>query len=151
MLQIKAWYWLVFAMVLIMSELIIPSFTIIWFGLGALLVAAVMWAIPQLSLGLQLFSWTLASIFFTILWFKFFKMKMEDKTKAGISLEAVLGESGLVVKPASTDTRGVMKFTVPVLGSEQWAFICHKNTHMGDRVQVVDVSGNTLIVKIINT
>ena len=147
MFQIKAWYWLVFAMILIMSELIIPSFTIIWFGLGALLVAALLWLIPHLSLSLQLFFWAMASIIFTILWFKVFKKRMVDRTKAGISLEAVLGESGLVVKPADTGTRGVVKFTTPVLGSEEWAFICHRETRTGDRVRVVDVSGNTLIVK----
>ena len=149
MLQLKAWYWLVFAMILIMSELMIPSFTIIWFGLGAFLVAATMWAIPYLSLSLQLFLWAVASIFFTVLWFKVFKVRMEDRTKAGLSLEAVLGESGLVVKPAGTNNRGMVKFTTPVLGSEQWTFICHEDARVGDRVRVVDVSGNTLIVKII--
>jgi len=149
MLQIKAWYWLVFAMILIMSELMIPNFTIIWFGLGAFLVAATMWALPHLSLTLQLFFWAVASILFTVLWFKVFKVKMEDRTKAGLSLEAVLGESGLVVKPAGTKNRGVVKFTTPVLGSEQWAFICHEDARVGDRIRVVDVSGNTLIVKII--
>ena len=151
MLQIKAWYWLVFAMILIMSELMIPNFTIIWFGLGAILVAAIMWAIPQLSLSLQLFFWAVASILFTFLWFKVFKSKMEDRTKAGLSLEAVLGESGLVVKSSSQDNRGVVKFTTPVLGSEEWVFICHEDACIGDRVRVVDVSGNTLIVKIIKT
>jgi len=146
MFQIKAWYWLVFAMILIMSELIVPSFTIIWFGLGALFVAAILWMVPHLSLSLQLFSWTVASILFTILWFKVFKVKMEDRTKAGLSLEAVLGESGLVVKPSNAGSRGVVKFTTPVLGSEEWAFICHEDARIGDRVQVVDVSGNTMIV-----
>lgn len=149
MFQVKAWYWLVFAMILVMSELAIPSFTIIWFGLGALLVAAVMWAVPDLSPSLQLFFWAVASIIFTILWFKVFKVKMEDRTKAGISLEAVLGESGLVTKPAGDGKRGMVKFTTPVLGAEEWSFICREETRMGDRVRVVDVSGNTMIVKII--
>lgn len=147
MIQIKAWYWLVFAMILIMSELIIPSFTIIWFGLGAVLVAGLLWVIPDLAPSFQLFFWAMASIIFTILWFKVFKARMLDRTKAGISLEAVLGESGLVVKPAETGKRGMVKFTTPLLGSEQWSFICHEETRTGDRVRVVDISGNTLIVK----
>lgn len=151
MSEMKAWYWLVFAMILIMSELMIPNFTIIWFGLGAFLVAGILWFIPQLPLSLQLFFWAVASILFTILWFKVFKGRMEDHTKAGLSLEAVLGESGLVIKPSSPDKRGVVKFTTPVLGSEQWAFICHEDARTGDRVRVVDVSGNTLIVQIVNT
>ncbi len=147
MFKIKAWYWLVFAMILIMSELVIPSFTIIWFGLGAVIVAVLLWLIPDLTPSFQLFFWAMASITFTILWFKVFKTRMVDRTKAGISLEAVLGESGLVVKPAETGKRGMVKFTTPVLGSEQWSFICQEETRTGDRVRVIDISGNTLIVK----
>ena len=39
-IHIQYWHWLVFGMVLIMAELFVPSFTIFWFGLGGLLVAA---------------------------------------------------------------------------------------------------------------
>ncbi len=41
------WYWLVFGMVLIIAELFIPSFTIFWFGLGAILVAGVFLVLPD--------------------------------------------------------------------------------------------------------
>ena len=37
-LQMLYWHWLVLGVVLIVAEIFIPSFTILWFGLGALVV-----------------------------------------------------------------------------------------------------------------
>jgi len=147
MFTIQPWHWLVFGMMLILFELAVPSFTIIWFGCGAVIVAGIVWFIPGLAISLQLFFWAIASILFTAIWFLVFKPKMTDKTKAGISLEAVLGESGLVIRLPQTNVRGADKFTTPLLGSEEWQFICHEKVAQGDRVTVIDVSGNTLIVQ----
>ena len=72
---------------------------------------------------------------------------MIDRTKAGISREAVLGEIGLVIKVPVEDNRGLMRFSVPLLGSDEWPFICKDQVAVGDRVAVSEVSGNTLIVE----
>ena len=37
-MEILWWHWLIGGLILIGLELVIPSFTIIWFGLGAVLV-----------------------------------------------------------------------------------------------------------------
>jgi len=140
------WHWLVFGMVLIIAEMFVPSFTIFWFGLGGLIVGGALWLFPDLSLSWQLFLWAVASSFFTILWFKFFKPLMPDRTKAGISREAILGETGQVVKMPMDKNEGVVRFTTPVLGSDEWPFICEEKVNAGDRVFIKDISGNTLIV-----
>ncbi len=147
MFTIQPWHWLAFGMVLVMFELFIPSFTIIWFGLGAIVVSGVVWLFPGLAMSLQIFSWAIASILLTVIWFLVVKPKMKDQTKAGISLEAVLGEAGLVIRVPHGEARGVIKFTTPLLGSEEWQFICKEQVEQGDRVTVVNVSGNTLIVE----
>ena len=140
------WYWLVFGMVLILAELFIPSFTIFWFGLAAILVAGVLLMLPDLAISWQLFIWAIASGVFTFLWFKFFKPLSTDRTKAGISREAILGESGQVIKIPEQETRGIVRFTTPLLGTDEWPFICEQDLVVGDRVTVKDISGNTLIV-----
>lgn len=147
MFAIQPWHWLAFGMILIMFELVVPSFTIIWFGCGAIIVAGLAWIVPSLTISMQIFSWAIASIFFTVIWFFVFKPKMIDKTKAGISLEAVLGESGLVIRVPHENVRGIVKFTTPLLGAEEWQFICRDSVMRGDRVTVINVSGNTLIVQ----
>ena len=141
------WYWLVFGMVLIIAELFIPSFTIFWFGLGAILVAGVLLIFPDLAISWQLFIWAIASCILTFLWFKFLKPLMADRTKAGISREAILGESGQVIRIPAQEKRGIVRFTTPLLGADEWPFICEQDIVVGDRVIVKDISGNTLIVE----
>ena len=145
--QMMAWHWLVLAMVLMAAELFMASFTIFWFGLGAFVPAGLLWLFPNLGLSTQLFIWALASCGFTVLWFKYFKNMMPDRTKAGIAREAALGESGQVIKVPQDDARGRVRFATPLLGSDEWNFICEQETAVGDRVFVKEISGNTLIVE----
>jgi len=86
------------------------------------------------------------SIVLAIAWFKFLKPLSTDKTKAGLSKEAIVGEIGQVIATPIGDQRGKLRFSIPILGSEEWQFICEDNVAVGDRVRVGDVSGNALIV-----
>jgi membrane protein implicated in regulation of membrane protease activity len=141
------WHWLAFGMILIISEAFIPSFTIFWFGLGGIVVASILWLLPDMSVSWQLFVWTAASSGFTFLWFRYFKPLMKDRTKAGITREAILGESGQVTRVPEAGRRGIVRFTTPLMGADEWPFICQEEVVTGDRVFVKDVSGNTLIVE----
>lgn len=141
------WHWLAFGMLLILAELFIPSFTIFWFGLGGLLTGVLLLLLPAMTFSWQLMVWALASCLFTFLWFRYFKPRMTDRTKAGISREAALGESGQVIRTPEGNRRGVVRFTTPLLGADEWEFICPKPVSVGDRVFVTEVSGNTLIVE----
>ena len=60
------WHWVAMGMVLVGLELIVPSFTIIWFGLGAILVGALTALFPGIPLSGQILLWTVTSIMFTI-------------------------------------------------------------------------------------
>lgn len=146
-LWLQDWHWLILGMGLIIAELFIPSFTIFWFGLGALLVAGWLFVAPGLSLTGQLLLWALASALFTWLWFRLIRPKMRDRTKAGISREALMGESGRVIRAPEPDRRGMVRFATPLLGADEWPFICEQAVKPGDRVFVSDISGNTLIVE----
>lgn len=141
------WYWLIFGMILIATEMLVPSFTLFWFGLSACLVALMVFLVPQSPLSLQIICWTLGSIGFTVIWFKFFKPTMTDRTKAGISREAITGETGIVTRVPQGESRGIVRFTIPLLGADEWEFICQDTCKVGDRVEITDVSGNTLIVR----
>lgn len=145
-LQILYWHWLVFGMILVMVEIFLPSFTALWFGLGAILVGLILLVAPELATGWQIFIWAVASTIFTFGWFKYFKPRAVDRTKAGLSREAIVGETAHVIKVAHGEERGRLRFATPILGSEEWSFICNDEIEIGDRVMVKDVSGNTLIV-----
>ena len=145
--QMLYWYWLVFGMVLILLELAVPSFTIFWFGLGALVVGVLLLLAPGIDLTWQILVWVIASSGFAIFWFRVLKPRMTDRTKAGIAREAVLGETAMVIRAPEGGRRGELRFAVPVLGSDTWPFICTGEVAVGDRVMVQDVSGNTMMVK----
>jgi|TARA_B110000879_G_scaffold211919_1_gene306149 membrane protein implicated in regulation of membrane protease activity len=143
--ELMYWHWLVFGMILVAGEIFIPSFTILWFGLGALVVGLLM-LVLELNFPAQILIWTLASVASTILWFKYFKPKMIDRTSAGISRDAAIGEAGQVIKAPTEHSRGQVRFTTPVLGDDEWDFICDSEVALGDRVHIKEISGNTLIV-----
>ncbi len=132
-------------MLLIAGEIFVPSFTILWFGLGALVVGVLM-LVVKLSITAQILIWTLSSVVFTVLWFKYLKPRMIDRTSAGISRDAAIGEIGLVIKTPTGHSRGQVRFTTPILGNDEWDFICESDVKVGDRVCIKEISGNTLIV-----
>jgi membrane protein implicated in regulation of membrane protease activity len=145
--QFLYWHWLVLGMVLILAELFIPSFTIIWFGLGALLVGALSWLGFNPELKWQLLLWILASTGFTLAWFRWIKPLSRDMTKAGTSREAFLGERCLLTKaPIEPGARGECRFSVPILGSDTWPCIVDGSARVGDTLVVKEIMGNALLV-----
>ena len=42
------WHWLAFGLVLVGAELVVPSFTIVWFGLAACLVGVLLLLVPSM-------------------------------------------------------------------------------------------------------
>jgi membrane protein implicated in regulation of membrane protease activity len=146
-LQVLYWHWLIFGAILVISEIFIPNFTAFWFGLGCIIVAVALWALPTMAVSGQLLLWAVASCLFTVAWFKYVKPRMADRTTAGISREAVIGEAGQVIRTPAGKNRGQVRFTTPLLGADEWSFICEEPVELGERVFVKEISGNTLIVK----
>ena len=145
-MQVLWWQWVLLGMGLMMLEIFLASFIALWFGLGALVVGLIAWFFPNMGVSWEVCLWIFASGSFVLLWFKVFKPNMVDKTKAGISRDAALGEVGQVVKAPHGDGRGGVRFTMPVLGEDEWDFICVEEVAEGDKVLIKDFSGNTLIV-----
>lgn len=145
-LELAYWHWLVLGIGLVVVEIFLPSFTVFWFGLGAIIVGIALWLFPEMAFAVQLSIWIIASCSFVIFWFKALKPKMIDRASAGIARESAIGEAGTVIQVPLSERRGMVRFTIPVLGSDDWEFICEQDVSVGDRVFVKEFSGNTLIV-----
>lgn len=141
------WHWIVFGVALMLGEMFLASFFILWFGAAAVVIGGLVFLFPQMSAAWQVFLWTILSSALALAWFKYLKPLSIDKTKAGLSREAFLGEIGQVLSPSSGDKRGTLRFPAPLMGSDEWLFISPDTLSSGDRVSVIDFSGNTLIVK----
>ncbi len=144
--HIEYWHWLVFGMILIASEIFVASFILMWFGLSAIVLALLLLVMPM-SIQMQLFIWVALALVDIFVWFKFIRPRWKDKTLAGMGHEALIGQIGLVVDTNRGKDRGKLKFPAPILGEDEWIFICSEEMEVGARVQVTEVSGNSLIVK----
>lgn len=138
------WYWIIGGIALMLAELIVPSFFIVWFGLGALIVGLLALAF-DLSLPAQLATWTLASLAMVWLWFKVFKQSFQ-KTRAGTADGDVIGEIGLLVGAVAPFERGKVRFQRPLLGADEWVCVADSSIAAGERVRVVSIEGSFLKV-----
>jgi len=145
--EVAYWHWIAFGLILVLSEIFIGSFFVIWFGAAAVAVGILAFVIPSFSLAVQTLIWAILSVLFAWGWFKFLKPLSVDKTKAGLSREALIGQIGQVLSPPNGDHRGKLRFPAPLLGSDEWLIISQDKLAIGDRVSVKDLSGNSLIVE----
>ena len=146
-LALLYWHWIVFGIVLMITEIFLGSFFIFWFGAAAVVVGLLMVPLPNMSVIAQIILWVISSSSFAFAWFKLIKPLNIDKTKAGLSKEALVGEIGQVLRAPDGEKRGKVRFPAPLLGSDEWLIISQDNLDIGDRVSVVDLSGNALIVE----
>lgn len=144
-MTIEWWHWAVFGLALIVAELAIPAFVLVWFGLGALLVALVVLVLPSIGLTAQLLVWTIASVLMVVLWFRIFKPGFH-KTRIGMSDAAVIGEVGMLIHDVEPFKKGKVRFQKPIIGSDVWDCIADEPIKSGERVKILDVEGSFLKV-----
>ena len=145
-IQMLYWHWLVLGILLIIGEIFIPSFTILWFGLGALVVAVAL-LLVDMPFSIQVLLWTLSSVAFTVLWFKAVKPRMTSSNISAEAHDSAIGESGQVIKEPTDTTRGKLRFTTPVLDRDEWEFTCDSEVALGDRLFIKEISGDLLMVQ----
>lgn len=139
-MEIAWWMWLVGGLGLILAELAITSFFVVWFGLGALIVGALLWLWPGLPLSAQLAVWTLASSGMVFLWLRVFRPGVEA-ARIGQAQGEAIGEIGLLVNPVEAYGKGSVRFQRPLMGAEAWPCLADEAIPAGTRVRVVAVEG----------
>ena len=144
-MDILWWHWVVLGIVLMLLELAVPAFFLIWFGLGAVIVGLLMLVFADLSTAYQVITWTVSSMLFVWVWFKAFRPHLH-KTRVGRSQGAFVGEIGLVIRDIRPYEKGQIRFQKPILGDEVWESIADQEIKTGERVKVLAVEGNILKV-----
>ena len=144
-MQILWWHWVVLGIVLMLLELAVPAFFLIWFGLGALIVGVLLAVVSSVPFALQVLFWTAFSLLFIWLWFKVFKPNIY-KSRAGMARGSLIGEVGLVTRDIRPYEKGQIRFQKPILGDEVWESVADEEIRVGERVRVLEVEGNTVRV-----
>lgn len=143
-MELAWWHWAVGGIVLIVADLVVPSFVLIWFGLGALVVALAV-ALAAIGFTAQLGLWLIVSLVLVAIWFKVFKPSMH-KTRIGMADANVVGEIGMLVRSVAPFEKGEVRFQKPLLGDDVWECIADEAIKSGERVRVVAVEGSFLKV-----
>ena len=139
------WHWVVFGIVLMLLELAVPAFFLVWFGLAAIVVGVLLAIFPAMGITYQIVGWTICAVLLIWLWFKVFKPHA-FKTRVGMSRGSLIGEIGLVTRDIRPYEKGQIRFQKPILGEEVWESMADAEIKSGERVRVLDVEGNTLKV-----
>lgn len=143
-MELAWWHWAVGGIALIIAELVVPSFVLIWFGLGGLVVALAV-ALAGIGFTAQLGLWLIVSLVLVAGWFKVFKPNMH-KTKIGMADANVVGEIGMLVRDVAPFEKGEVRFQKPILGADVWECIADEIIKSGERVRVIAVEGSFLKV-----
>ena len=144
--MIEPWHWLVLGFSLMIAEIFIPTFASLWFGVSAIIVAALAWLLP-VPLMVQVLIWLGLSVVFMFAWVKYIKPLSISRKKAGQSSDLIIGETGMIVVKPQKNLSGLVRFNVPIWGTDEWP--CRTagvNVEAGDRVAVIKMVGDELIV-----
>lgn len=145
-MTLEPWHWLVFGLLLMTAEMFIPTFFMLWFGVGAVLTAVIGFIVPLSPSG-SVVIWLMLSLVFIAVWFKFIQPNFKNRTKAGLGASVIIGETGMLVRLPTSTQAGMVRFATPKAGASEWACRSTDSLTVGDRVVIVDIIGNELLVK----
>jgi membrane protein implicated in regulation of membrane protease activity len=131
-------WWVAVGILFLALEAIIPGFVLIWFGVGAFVVALInaLWHTPlYMDLGI----WSVLSVVMVIVAHRF--VDKEERPERDF-----IGVRGRVVRRLD-DGRYEVVLERPVLGSREWIAESEAPLDEGARVVVERVMGHYLIVK----
>lgn len=139
------WHWALTGIVLVLAELALPAFVVIWFGLGALVVAALLAFWPSLTLTVQLAVWLIVAMAMLGYWFRVYRRE-RPATLSGRSESGLVGEMGLLTCAVAPYQHGEVRLQKPMLGSDIWPCIADIELAAGERVIVLALEGSLLKV-----
>ncbi len=153
---IPALYWVVWAFILVIVEIVTLTFASFWFAISALAVAMLTFFYPKAmsSWQIQVLFWLIFSILIIASWFKGWQpySVMRKKTQA-MKDGKLINEQGVITKPPTSLKAGVMRFHIPFGGANEWKCRSkgHEEINFGDRVTVIDIDidNEELIVSLI--
>lgn len=134
------WHWIVFGVVLLVAEIVfVNSYSILWFGLGALVVGALLALAPGFALWAQVLLWAALSAAALAAWIFYFRPHFDRRRRAEARRELV-GAAGIVVRSAGG--QGDVRFQKPYGGRDVWPFKTAQAFKVGERAVVAEVAAN---------
>ena len=69
------WHWWIFAVALVIIEILVPTFFFLWLGIAAFIVGGILWLMPSLAWEYQVFIFAILSVLSIVLWRHYYLKK----------------------------------------------------------------------------
>lgn len=142
-----AWFlpfaWLLSGLGLILADMFAGTVYLLMIGLAALMTGVLQFA-ATMRVELSLLIFAVLALVLCVVWATHNRVQAL-RTRAGQADEAI-GQIGVSCAAISPECRGRARFQRPILGDEEW--ICRAEQHIGagDRVRIISIEGQTLLV-----
>ncbi|MCK3658999.1 hypothetical protein A4G18_09825 [Pasteurellaceae bacterium Pebbles2] len=143
--QWGTWHWLILGFALLIAEIILPGIFLLWWGLAAIIIAAMNALIPIFSLTTLGIIYAILATALSLIWWKYQHQKDQaDEQKSHLNQRDhyMLGLKGTVEEMAENGIgRGHF-------GDTTWRIQAQDELlNIGDTIEVIQVQGITLGVK----
>lgn len=140
--------WAILGLLLLALEMLSATLYIMWFGISAIIMAAIVWLFPSLATSEQIVLYAVLSLASIFAW-RHFKIADLPDSKVGQSTGEYTGRVGIVLATISPESNGRIQFAQGIMGSRDWAAISDEYIQNGQKAEIVAVVGNRLKVKAI--
>ncbi|MCD4826190.1 MAG: NfeD family protein [Acholeplasmataceae bacterium] len=133
------WLWLGIFVFALAFEFATADLVSVWFSLGAIpsFILSLFYVHAAIQIGAFIVVTTALLLFTRPVVLKYFKVN-EIKT----NVDSVIGQEGIVTTPIIANGVGRIK-----LRTQEWSAVSDEDVENGQKVRVLDVEGNKLIVK----
>ncbi len=136
------WHWIAFGLILLTLEMFSGTFLMLGLGTSAIIVGVIEVLFPM-TLEMQLTIWLILSVLAIALWFKYMRdNRVEQTGQSNYTLET----KGTVTKTIEPNSRGEVKFDLPVLGNTTWIATSKEELPINTRVKIIEVKGQLIEV-----
>jgi len=139
------WMWGILGLVLLAVEMMIGTMDILWFGIAALIVATLVWLMPEMSVPIQLFLYAFFALGALFIWRYFYKQS-DVNPRIGQSQGDEIGKTGIILHEVTPQQTGKIQFTQGIMGSREWPAASDETIEAGTLAEIVAIEGNTLRV-----
>jgi inner membrane protein len=139
--------WLIFGLLLMGLEVIIPGFVLFWFGAGALMTALLSYLGLLPSIFAQALLFSISSLALLALWHfylrRFFKSKVVDETGD----PTLFNKRGKVTRRIEPNRSGEVELYDNFHGLKVWSAESSQVIEEGEEVMAVEANGIKLVVR----
>lgn len=139
------WIWIGIGAVCGLIELFTVTFFGLWMAIAALIPAAAVLMVPELSFTAQIGIWCLSTLCCALAWVKWSRLKPEQYVE-----EPLVGQVGILASAIQAGGRSVILLTKPVQGNQQWPCQSEVALPKETRVYIVGVAEGVVQITAVN-